>query len=172
MALPSKQISFIEKCYEMYEQKMFRVALSVLHDETLAEDAVQDAFLQMIKHEVFFANPGSDDCKRYIITVIRNASINIYNKRKNENQIVSFTENLEQVCESEAVAPEEDTEAENDYQPLMDTLPEKYYDVVYCLVVKDYSIAETARKLGITEANVRKRYERAKKMMRQNLGQT
>ena len=172
MALPSKQISFIEKCYELYEQKMFRVALSVLHDETLAEDAVQDAFLQMIKHEVFFANPGSDDCKRYIITVIRNASINIYNKRKNENQIVSFTENLEQVCESEAVAPEEDTEAENDYQPLMDTLPEKYYDVVYCLVVKDYSIAETARKLGITEANVRKRYERAKKMMRQNLGQT
>ena len=172
MALPSKQISFIEKCYELYEQKMFRVALSVLHDETLAEDAVQDAFLQLIKHGVYFAKPGLDDCKRYIITVIRNASINIYNKRKNENQIVSFTENLEQVCESEAVAPEENTEAENDYQPLMDTLPEKYYDVVYCLVVKDYSIAETARKLGITEANVRKRYERAKKMMRQNLGQT
>ena len=172
MALPSKQISFIEKCYELYEQKMFRVALSVLQDETLAEDAVQEAFLQLIRHKVHFAKADSDDCKRYIITVIRNASINIYNKRKNENQIVSFTENLEQVCESEAVAPEENTEAENDYQPLMDTLPEKYYDVVYCLVVKDYSIAETARKLGITEANVRKRYERAKKMMRQNLGQT
>ena len=29
-----------------------------------------------------------------------------------------------------------------------------------------------ARRLGITESNVRKRYERAKKMMRQNLGQT
>ena len=171
MALHSKQISFIERCYELYEQKMFRVALSVLHDETLAEDAVQDAFLQLIRHEVFFKDPGSDDCKRYIITVIRNASINIYNKRKNENQIVSFTENLEQVCGSEAVAPEENTEAENDYQPLINTLPEKYYDVVYCLVVKDYSIQETARRLGITEANVRKRYERAKKMMRQNLGQ-
>ena len=172
MALPSKQISFIEKCYGLYEQKMFRVALSVLHDETLAEDAVQDAFLQMIKHEVYFAKPGSDDCKRYIITVIRNASINIYNKRKNESQVVSFTENLEAVCGSEAIAPDEITEAENDYEPLMKTLPEKYYDVVYCLVVKDYSISETARRLGITEANVRKRYERAKKMMRQNLGET
>ena len=170
MALPNKQISFIEDCYELYEQKMFRVALSVLHDETLAEDAVQEAFLQLIKHKVYFADAGSDDCKRYIITVIRNASINIYNKRKNENQIVSFTENLEAVCESEAIAPDENL-AENDYEPLMNTLPEKYYDVVYLLVVKDYSISETAQCLGITEANVRKRYERAKKMMRQSLGQ-
>jgi RNA polymerase sigma-70 factor (ECF subfamily) len=172
MALPSKQISFIEKCYGLYEQKMFRVALSVLHDETLAEDAVQEAFLQLIRHKVYFAKADSDDCKRYIITVIRNASINIYNKRKNESQVVSFTENLEAVCGSEAIAPDEITEAENDYEPLMKTLPEKYYDVVYCLVVKDYSISETARRLGITEANVRKRYERAKKMMRQNLGET
>ena len=168
MALPSKQISFIEKCYELYEQKMFRVALSVLHNEAYAEDAVQDAFLQLIKHKVHFDDPASDDCKRYIITVIRNASINIYNKRKNENQIVSLTEDPEQI---KAVASEETTDAEFEYQPLMNTLPEKYYDVVYCLVVKDYSISETARMLGITEANVRKRYERAKKMMRQNPGQ-
>ena len=118
-----------------------------------------------------FAKADSDDCKRYIITVIRNASINIYNKRKNESQVVSFTENLEAVCESEAIAPDEKTEADSDCDPLINTLPEKYYDVVYCLVVKDYSIPETARRLGITEANVRKRFERAKKMMRQNLGQ-
>ncbi len=84
MALHAKHISFIEKCYELYEQKMFRVALSVLHDESLAEDAVQDAFLQLIRHEVHFKDAGSDDCKRYMITVIRNASINIYNKKKNE----------------------------------------------------------------------------------------
>ena len=50
-------------------------------------------------------------------------------------------------------------------------LPEKYYDVVECLVIKDYTVRQTADKLGITEANVRKRYERAKKMMRQGLSQ-
>ena len=56
--------------------------------------------------------------------------------------------------------------------PLMNSLPEKYYDVVECLVVRDYSVQETADRLGITEANVRKRYERAKKMMRQAIEQT
>ena len=51
----------------------------------------------------------------------------------------------------------------------MNSLPEKYYDVVECLVIRDFSVRETADRLGITEANVRKRYERAKKMMRQGL---
>ena len=164
MALPQKQILFIEDCYRLYEQKMYRVAYSILHDESLAEDAVQDAFLKLIRHKVHFE-------KRYIITVIRNASINIYNKRKSENKIVSFSDNLEKI--SDAAEPDlesiQDTGAE--CTPLMNKLPDKYYDVVDCLVIHEYSVSETAGKLGITEANVRKRYERAKKMMRKNLGQ-
>ena len=168
MALPDNRISFIEDCYELYEQKMFRVALSVLHDESLAEDAVQDAFLQLIKHKVFFPKADSDDCKRYIITVIKNASINIYNKRKNENKIVSFTENLEEVISSEAVELDIEQDDGAVCTPLINSLPEKYHDVIECLVLRDYTVKETADKLGISEANVRKRYERAKKLMRQD----
>ena len=172
MALHSKHISFIEKCYELYEQKMFRVALSVLHDESLAEDAVQDAFLQLIKHEVHFNDAGSDDCKRYIITVTRNASINIYNKKKNENKIVSYPEDLESVCDSNAVTDGGIHDEGAEITPLMDSLPKKYYDVVECLVIRDYTVAQTAECLKLTEANVRKRYERAKKMIREAYGHT
>lgn len=172
MALPSKQHAFIEDCYELYEQKMFRVALAILHDEKLAEDAVQDAFLQLIRHKVFFRKADSDDCKRYILATIKNTSINIYNKRKSENRIVSFTENLEAVCGDQAVEAEYKNDTGAECTPLMNSLPEKYYDVVECLVVRDYSVQETADRLGITEANVRKRYERAKKMMRQAIEQT
>ena len=170
MALPSKQRSFIERCYELYEQKMFRVALSVLHDEKLAEDAVQDAFLQLIKHKVHFEKADSDDCKRYIITVIKNASINIYNKKRNENKIVSYSDNLEDLC-CEQAAEDDGNDTGAECTPLMNSLPPKYYRVVECLVIHDYTVAETAEILGITEVNVRKRYERAKKMMRQSLGQ-
>lgn len=170
MALPSKQQSFIEHCYELYEQKMFRVALSVLHDEKLAEDAVQNAFLQLIRHKVYFRKADSDDCKRYIITVIKNASINIYNKRCNENRIVSYSDNLEEICGEQAIEDDKNEPAA-ECTPLLNSLPPKYYNVVNCLVIHDYSVAETAEMLGITEANVRKRYERARKMMRQCLEQ-
>ena len=170
MPLPQTQINFIEECYSLYEQKMYRVAFSILHDEPLAEDAVQDAFLQLIKHEVHFDIAGSDDCKRYIITVIRNASINIYNKRKNDNRSVSISDNPEIINGLQAEVTEDDQMTDAKCTPLMDSLPEKYYQVVDCLIVKDYTIRETADKLGISEANVRKRFERAKKMMRKSMG--
>ena len=170
MALPSKQHAFIEDCYELYEQKMFRVALAILHDEKLAEDAVQDAFLQLIRHKVFFRKADSDDCKRYILATIKNASINIYNKRKSENRIVSYSDNLEEICGEQAIEDDR-SEPAAECTPLLNSLPPKYYNVVNCLVIHDYTVAETAEKLGITEANVRKRYERARKMMRQSFEQ-
>ena len=171
MALPQKQISFIEDCYSRYEQKMYRVAYSILHDESLAEDAVQDAFLKLIRHKVHFDNADSDDCKRYIITVIRNASINIYNKRKNENKIVSLTDKLEDIQIAGNANPEETSDTGAECTPLMNDLPDKYFDVVDCLVIRDYSVRETADRLNISEANVRKRFERAKKMMRKSFDQ-
>ena len=47
-------IKFIEKCYKLYEQKMYYVALSILHDSGLAEDAVQEAFMKLMKSEDSF----------------------------------------------------------------------------------------------------------------------
>lgn len=165
MRLANSQVKFIETCYRLYEQKMYYVAYSILHDEGKAEDAVQDAFIKLMKHEVQFDSADSDDCKRYIITVIRNAAINIYNKTKRESEFMYLTDQNDKAEDVIDTDPEPDT----DWKALMQGLPPKYYSVVECLVIKEYSIRETALKLGITEANVRKRFERAKKMMREQV---
>ena len=49
---------------------------------------------------------------------------------------------------------------------VMDKLPAKYYSVVNCMVVKELSVKETARELLISEDNVRKRFERAKLLLK------
>ena len=162
MQMARKQVKFIETCYKLYEQKMYYVAYSILHDEGKAEDAVQDAFLKLMKHEVQFDRADSDDCKRYIITVIRNAAITIYNKTKKESEYMFLTDKDERVESS----VEMDLDSDTDIKALIDTLPEKYRDVVECLVIREYTTKETATKLNITDANVRKRYERAKQMMK------
>ena len=160
-----RQIKFIEKCYELYEQKMYYVAYSILHDEGKAEDAVQEAFLKLMKHEVQFDRADSDDCKRYIITVIRNSAITIYNKTKKESEYMYLTDKDERI-ESPV---EDEVESDISWKELMDCLPEKYYDVVECIIIKQFSTKETALKLNITEANVRKRYERAKFMIKSRM---
>ena len=162
MQMARKQVKFIETCYKLYEQKMYYVAYSILHDEGKAEDAVQDAFLKLMKHEVQFERADSDDCKRYIITVIRNAAITIYNKTKKESEYMYLTDKDERAEAAVTMDPDSDT----DWKSLIETLPEKYREVVECLVIKEYTTRETATKLNITEANVRKRYERAKQLMK------
>lgn len=79
--------AFMEKCYQLYEQKMYQVAYYIVQDSGWAEDAVQDAFLKLMKGQVYFEDACSDDCKRYIITVIRNSAIDIYNKKKREREL-------------------------------------------------------------------------------------
>ncbi|MBQ9609599.1 MAG: sigma-70 family RNA polymerase sigma factor [Lachnospiraceae bacterium] len=157
-----KEISFIEDCYRLYEQKMYHVAYRILHDEGCAEDAVHEAFIRMMKKDVFFEDACSDDCKRYIIKVIKNVSINIYNKNKRKNEVIYLSDREDEI-------PYEDERLNSDdidIREYISYLPDKYYDVVDCLINKNLSVKETAKELDITETNVRKRFERAKAMLR------
>lgn len=156
-------VKFIESCYKLYEQKMYQAAYGILHDSGYAEDAVQDAFLKLMKGRIFFEDVKSDDCKRYMITVIKHSSIDIYNKRKKEREVMFFSDDN---ADREGRSGMFDTQADVDLKELISHLPPKYCAVVKCLAVKELSVREAAQELGITEAAVRKRYERAKLMLK------
>ena len=159
-------VRFIEQCYELYEQKMYRVAYNILHDTFAAEDAVQDAFVRLMRSQACFEDPDSDDCKKYIITVIRNASIDIYNQRTKEIAgVPEFEELSEYVGTSKS--DEMGIEEHDSLRSLVRKLPEKYRLVTECLALEEMSVKETSIKLGISEPLVRKRYERAKAKLRE-----
>lgn len=62
--------------------------------------------------------------------------------------------------------PEALDEQQQQIREVMDKLPAKYYSVVNCMVVKELSVKETAKELSISEDNVRKRFERAKLLLK------
>lgn len=157
------RIRFIEDCYRLYEQKMYLAAYCILHDSGRAEDAVQEAFLKLMKSAVYFTDAESEDCKRYIITVIRHAAIDQYNRNKKEQEIIYFSD---ETAYLERMAVQKAEEEENDIKELISDLPPKYYAVVECLAVKNLSVRETAVTLGISEDAVRKRFERSKKILK------
>lgn len=157
---------FIEACYRLYEQKMYQAAYRILQDNGWAEDAVQEAFLKLMKGRVCFENPESEECKKYLITVIKHSAIDIYNKKKREQKIICFTD--EENYKRQAAASDSGEE-DRDVRELISGLEPKYYAVVEALAVQKLSVKEASGKLGISEANVRKRFERAKKMLRESM---
>ena len=158
------ELNFIEICDKLYEQKMYQIAYGILRDKGLAEDAVQEAFFKLMKREIYFSDVKSDDCKRYIITVIKNSSITIYNKKHREQEVIYLSEKKDLY---ELVDEEKLDANQQELRSLMEKLPPKYYSVIECLVVNELSVKETAKELSIKEANVRKRFERAKTLLKE-----
>ena len=144
---------------------MYRVAYNILHDTFAAEDAVQDAFVRLMRSQVCFDDPNSDDCKKYIITVIKNASIDIYHLRSKEIAGVPKFDELSE-CVGTTISESYSTDEKESLRSLVEKLPEKYKTVTECLAIKGMSVRETSNQLGISEPLVRKRYERAKAKLR------
>lgn len=70
------------RLYEQYKDLMYYVANGVLHDEHLAEDAVQEAFLRIARN---FSKIGDVPChqtRNFVVIIVRNVSLNILDTKK------------------------------------------------------------------------------------------
>lgn len=157
----------LEELYRLYEQKMYRLAYSVLRDEGQAEDAVQDAFCKIYEMLDKFKDPESVKTKRFIMKIVKNKAIDQYRRNRREYELM------------EEVKDETDCFAANDgkirtvidrelLSQIMNALPDDYKEVIVCRTFYELTVRETADVVGVSEAAVRKRFERAKKMI-QNL---
>ena len=78
--------------FNLYEQKMYHIAFSILHDSYLAEDAVMNAFMRMLERQYAVDDPKSEEAKHLVIRVIRSAAIDLYRKNKSEQERLCLTE--------------------------------------------------------------------------------
>lgn len=68
--------------YEKYRYLMQKVSMDVLQDCFWAEDAVHDAFMHIAKNMSKIDEVDSIATRRYLITITKNAAIDIYRKRR------------------------------------------------------------------------------------------
>lgn len=65
---------------------MMKVALNVLKDTFLAEDAVHEVFIKIAKNMEKIGEIDATATKRYLLTITKNATIDIYRKRNHQFQ--------------------------------------------------------------------------------------
>ena len=95
--------------YENYRYLMLKVAVDILHDYQLAEDAVQEAFVRVAKHMENVGQPEETATKRYLITITKHAAIDLYRRRNRlQSREIYMDELPEETGQLTYMAPEEE----------------------------------------------------------------
>lgn len=174
----SEQEKF-KQLYETYHRLMHWEALRVLQDRQLAEDAVQESFLRMIKN---FHKIGEISCpqtKRFVVIIVRNAARNLLAKESRLRSMqaydvpgdagevdpaASMWENL-----SKGFDETPDAVLHKEIIQTVQSLPDWAADVLLLSAVHGCSTRELASVLGITIEAAKKRLQRARVLFRNKM---
>ena len=152
--------------YEKYKSRLLRIAIKILRNEEEAEDAVQDAFLKIADKPDTFFSLNDEKRIRYAGVVVKNSSIDIYNKSKkmqedelSEEIVYRNDENLTENITFDKISFEE-------IIAFIDTLPEAQRNVLVLTFSSGLSVDEIGETLNITVSAVYKRLYLARKSVK------
>lgn len=155
--------TIIRKIDEKYGKLMLSVAHSVLNDYQEAEDVVQSVLWELISKHM--DKLKGEKLKSYLCVAVRNAAIDLYRRK---SRVVAedpflLNELTENRIDMDAFNNEYGFAAE--LQALLNELDYIDRDIVCMRYGWMHSYAEIAEAVNITEANARKRAERALKKL-------
>ena len=78
----------INEWYEKYKTGIYRYILSMTHDPQLAEDILQDTFVQLLNDGICFS-PGKEQA--WLYKVARNKCFNVLKRQKKQTAVHLFT---------------------------------------------------------------------------------
>ena len=157
-----------ERLMRRYNQRLFRIARSILRDPDAAQDVVQDAYIR-----AYYKLPGyrpSGSFGAWLSRITVNEALMA--KRKSWNTGNAGDEplsKLEAPRTGEPAYAAENRQLGDTLEKAIDTLPEAFRTVFVMRAVELLSVADTANSLNIPAATVKTRYHRARRLLRDEI---
>lgn len=155
-----------------YATTLYRVAYSVLRNAEDAEDAVQETFLRVLRHQDTLGDVR--DRRVWLIRIVWNIVLDRKRRAKTRPETDDVAE-FERVLPAAGLSAEERAAAAQHHAHvlgLVETLPAKEREALMLSAFEELSSVEIAGVLGITESSVRSRLFRARNLMAELLGKT
>jgi RNA polymerase sigma-70 factor, ECF subfamily len=162
-----------------YERGSFILAYSILRNHEDAEEAVQQAMLNIFSRLAQLEDV--DRFKQWAMRVIENEA-KMYRRKRRQNLYESMDASDSESAEEKAFRPRqfadwrelpsdivEQAEVRNAIWKALGELPDIYREVFVLRDMQHLDVAETAQVLGISQSAVKTRLHRARLMMRESL---
>lgn len=153
--------------YIKNKDRLLAIAFSKLHSKSLAEDAVEEAFMHIATKPDKFFNLADEERIRYFDVVVKNLSIRLFNKSKKQNY-----ENIDE-HEEELISPISlednifDGVSHNEIIDFINKLPQLQRSVLFLTRLNGLSIDETAQALNVSKTVVNQRLYLARKSIKE-----
>jgi RNA polymerase sigma factor (sigma-70 family) len=173
LILPDEQIveriltgekQLYEKLMRKYDQRLFRIGMSIINDEADARDIMQNTYLNAYLQLASLKNRSTFGT--WITKILVNESL-LRKKRKLKEQ-----QALNKQLSNEIETPLKsllNKELKAWLEKSISELPEKYKLVFVMREIEEMSTHETMNVLNLSESNVKIRLGRAKEMLREKL---
>lgn len=150
--------------YERTHGPVFRFLLSMSADRTAAEEALQETFLELIRHPQGY-DPSRGQIRPYLLGVARN-------KLRRHFSTVRRVEEIPEDSAAETLDPFEDLDRAERAAALrlaIDSLPESYRETIVLCDLEELSYEEAAAVLGTAVGTVRSRLHRGRALLTKKL---
>jgi RNA polymerase sigma-70 factor (ECF subfamily) len=161
----SAEDAAISTLVDQYAGALYRVAYSVLRNSTDAEDAVQEAFLRVLRHRDTLDEVR--DHRVWLIRIVWNIVLDRKRRAKTRPETDDVSE-LARVLPSAGLSAEELAAAAEHHAHVLkcvERLPAKEREVLLLSAFEELTSVEIAAVLDITESSVRSRLFRARNLM-------
>ncbi len=161
----------VEIVAKKYLDSVYRVAINYSKNAQDASDAVQNAFLKLLKTDTVFSD--EEHIRRWLIKVTINECKSIW-RRLSKHSVSSLDELYDNGYEPHAASHDEYQTADR-ARELWDAvmhLPAKYSIVVHLYYYEGYSVDEISKMAGISKSNVQIRLMRGRTMLKESLEET
>ncbi|MCL2225893.1 MAG: sigma-70 family RNA polymerase sigma factor [Defluviitaleaceae bacterium] len=162
----------IRKIYDAYYGVMMKIAIGILKDYALAEDAVSISLVKINRNLDFLDKLTGYQKRGYIVNIVKNTSRDILRKRGKDSVIKDVTDDFFDTlhgCEDDILDDLIMKEGCASIKKAIKSLPDKLREVVYLFAVYQQSHEEISQKLGITGNASKMRLHRAKQKIKKLL---
>lgn len=161
----------VEIIAKKHLDSVYRVAVNYAKNAQDAGDAVQNAFLKLLKTDMVFSD--EEHLRRWLIKVTINECKSIWRKHC-KHSVSSLDELYDNGYEPHAASHDEYHTADR-ARELWDAvmhLPAKYSIVIHLYYYEGYSVDEISKIVNISKSNVQIRLMRGRTMLKESLEET
>ena len=153
----------IELLYNTYKRLMYKEAFDILKEKGLAEDAVHQSFVKILKYRDDIGEIEDIKTKNFLMVVCRNSAINLYNQNKKDDKI--YLDDDKNVDKEDTTGIVIDHESVRKVVGAIEELPVIYRDTLLLEKVHGYNANEISELLDISVEAVYKRSSRARNLL-------